>query len=137
MKFLVTLLLVVSLSGCAAYQAVTKSPVIEAAVRTSVGRVLENNPSWVGPAYRYTAMAISTIKGNEIVDVDVLDSLFVSMIDDQLLPEERDIAVMLFEDIKTGVIADMERRGITDPSEQAMYALQVLSWINQSASFRL
>ena len=137
MKYLVTLLLVISLSGCATYQVVTSSPLLEASVRITVGRVLENNPTWVQPAYQYTKMAIATVQGKDIVGLDIIDQLFVEMIQDQLIPEERELAVMLFQSIKQGVIEDMRSRGITDPGEQVMYAVQVLSWINQSAAWRL
>ena len=137
MKFLVVLLLTISLSGCATYQAVTSSPLLESSVRITVGRVLENNPAWVAPAYQFSEMAMTTLKGKEIIDINAIDTLFIEMIEDELLPEERAVAVDLFESIKQGVIADMRSRGITDPGEQVAYAIQVLSWINQSAAFRL
>jgi len=137
MKKLIVLLLVLGLSGCATYTAVTSSPLLEASIRVTVRRVLENNASYVLPAYKYTTMALQLVRGQDIGSLGALDDLFLQVIKDDLLPEEQDMALSLFSSIKGAILADLEQRGITNPEDQKIYIVQALTWINQSASIRL
>lgn len=137
MRLFIIILLALSLTGCATYKAVTTSPLLEASVRIAAGRVLESQPQWVAPAYRFTSMAISSIRQPGITDLATVDDLFLQIIIDELTPEEQDLALMLFERIKAAVVDDLKSRGITEPDKQKLYAVQVLGWINQSAKIRM
>lgn len=136
-KLLVLMGLVFALSGCATYQAVTSSPLMEGAIRVSVGRVLEANPAWVAPTYKFTSAALDVAEGQGIISVGDIDTLFLQSIKGSMTPEEMDLAVGVFESIKLAIIEDLNRRGITSPEGKKLYTIQALTWINQSAAIRL
>jgi len=137
MKLIIVLLLAFSLSGCATYQAVTSSPLLEASVRIAAGRVLENNPSWVLPAYRFTNIALNTIRTQEITNLGVIDDLFLQAIEEELILEEQELAIMIFTSIKESVLENLRMRQIVDPEAQKVYVLEALNWVNQVALNRL
>lgn len=138
MKRLFTaILFVLFFSGCATYQAVTASPFLEASVRISVARVLENNPSLVLPTYRFTVTALELVRTQEITNLGAIDDLFFEIIKEDLLPEEQELAMMVFGSIKRAILSDLTARGVKDPSDQKLYVTQALTWINQVAAIRL
>lgn len=136
-KIVMLLVVLMTLSGCATYQAVTTSPLLEASLRIAAGRVLEANPAWVLPAYTFSTLALDTIRTQEITRLGVVDDLFLQMIEDDLTLEEQILAIEIFTSIKDAVIQNLEARGITQPEEQKVYVIQALTWINQSAKLRL
>lgn len=136
-KILILVVMIVTLSGCATYQAVTTSPMLEASLRIAAGRVLEANPAWVLPAYTFSNLALDTIRTQEITSLGVVDDLFLQVIEDDLTLEEQILAIEIFNSIKAAVVQNLEDRGITNPEDQKLYVIQALTWINQSAKLRL
>lgn len=136
-KLVLMMTILMTLSGCATYQAVTTSPLLKASLRIAAGRVLENQPTWVAPAYRFTTLALATIRTQEITSLGVIDDLFLQVIEDDLTIEEQILAIEIFASIKAAVVDNLNKRGITAPEDQKLYVIQALTWINQSASARL
>lgn len=136
-KLVLMMTILMALSGCATYQAVTTSPLLEASLRIAAGRVLEANPAWVLPAYKFTTLALTTIRTQEITSLGVIDDLFLQVIEDDLTIEEQILAIEIFASIKAAVVDNLNKRGITTPEDQKLYVIQALTWINQVASIRL
>jgi len=134
---LIALILLITLSGCVTYKAVTQSAIMGEVLKVSVGRVLEGNSHWVEPTYRFTQIAMDTLKGQSIVDFGVIDDVFLQVVEDYLIPEEQDLALNIFTAIKEEVYRDLTRRGITEPASQKVYIMQVLTWVNTVAISRL
>lgn len=134
---LIILLLSLTLTGCATFNAISQSPLMEASVRVAVGVVLNDHPAWVVPAYRYTSMAMSALRDNGLTDLAALDDIFIDVIAEELTPEEQDLAMVLFVTIRQAIVDDLARRGFIDAEKQKLYALQALTWINQTAKMRL
>lgn len=136
-KILLSLAVLMTLSGCAAYQAVTTSPLLQASIKVAAGRVLEANPSWALPAYTFSSIALERIRTQEITDLGVVNDLFLQAIEDDLTLEEQILAIEIFTSIKVAVLENLNSRGITSPEDQKVYVLEALNWINQVASNRL
>jgi len=134
---LLSILILGILLGCSAYKASTNFIIIESALRIATDRVLRANPTWVEPTYRFTVIAIGVLNEQSTVDLSVIDTLFVETIEKYLAPEELGLAFDIFKAIKEEVYRDLIRRGIKDPTEQKVYVLTVLKWINQTAFMRM
>jgi hypothetical protein len=134
---LAVLLVTAPLIGCAGWKFDQQSPVLELAVRAGTGRVLHENPSWTQPAHKISGDAIRVIESGELVDLKFLESYVVSQLPDSMLPEEQALAIVIIGSIRTAIINELEQRGTSDPQEIKVFVLRVLTWINETAGYRL
>ena len=137
MKSIVILLAVLMLSGCAGMQFDKQSPMLELVVRAAAGRVLEESPGWVKPAYTITRDAIFALDTGKITQLAMLESYVINAIAEQLTPEEQALAFVLVGSVKQAIISDLGARGIEDAEQTKIRVVSVLSWINQTAHIRM
>ena len=137
MKLFIAGLILMMTVGCASFKFSEQSPMLELVVRAASGRVLEENPRWVQPAYDITGEAIFAIETGVFAQLQDIDQYIIQKFPDSLTPEEQALAIVMIGALKEAIINDLDRRGITEPEEVTVRVVQVLTWINQTAAFRL
>lgn len=141
MKKFVFVLMVLLVSfgtfGCAGLKFDQQSPVLELAVRAATGRVLTENPNWVKPTYDISSEAIFVIETGKLAQLALLEDYVVAKLPDSLTPEEHALAVVLIGTLRQAIVDELDRKGVKDPEQIKVRVVRVLTWINQTAAFRL
>ena len=139
MKTVIPILAAVALfSGCAAQQWEKHELTIQLAVRAATARLLHEKPTWVKPCYRITSEAIKLVDAQTIINVDQLVVYVMREIPwDDLLPEERTLLELTIEIVAQEIRNYLAEQNLEDPGAVALQVQLILTWINQTAEYRL
>jgi len=134
-----TVALCVVMTGCGFLSMLdTDSLALRGVVRITVGRVLSANPKFVEPTYVLMDQAIAASTGGEVVSIDALRLYVEERIPFHVLtPEETEMIGFVMVEVVSALRTHFESQGVVDAREQVLRAVTVLTWIKQSAEWRM
>jgi|GEM_PF-2515275 len=127
------------LSACGALKVVEEKPVLaELTVRVAAARVLEEHPTWAGPARDICADVIRALDESEQVDLGLLEKAVIERVPmERLTPEEQQLVAVLVSAVREEIEAELARKGVEVPEEARVRVAAVVGWIYQVADARL